>query len=40
VYFASRVDVLVPTASWSQVSRGERMLAGSSVVATLVHDKA
>lgn len=39
VYFASRVDVLVPADSRAQVSRGQRILAGSSVVATLVHDQ-
>jgi len=38
VYFASRVDVLVPTDSRAEVSRGQRILAGSGVVATLVHD--
>lgn len=37
MYFASRVDVLVPEASRVEVSTGQRILAGSDVVANLVH---
>ncbi len=38
VWFGSRVDILVPDAVRLEVESGERIAAGSGVVATLVHD--
>ena len=37
-HFGSRVDVLAPASSRSEVLSGQRIQAGSTVIASLVHD--
>ncbi|MBL1275466.1 MAG: phosphatidylserine decarboxylase [Ectothiorhodospiraceae bacterium] len=40
IHFGSQVDVLIPTGSRISVSVGDDVLAGSDIIATLVHAKA
>lgn len=39
IRFGSQVDVLLPVSSRIKVSVGDRVLAGSDIIATLVHEK-